>query len=376
MPEPIPHRPFSPGSSDGLPGDVGEGMGGSAAHPLAELLGEGLAPDHTRTSGQGVRLTLQHEILRAIFAEVLEFPVEIDDNFFEFGGNSLLATRLVERIYSTLGAEINITLLFEAPTVAALAARLNDSVQRSYYPVLLPLRRTGNRAPLFCTHPLSGVSWCFAPLLKNVPSDIPLYGLQARGLNGEDDLARSVPEMAADYITQIRAVESSDPCYLLGWSFGGLIAHEMAAQLEAAGSQVAGLVLMDVSLPKDTDELVLPEAGENTPPGDVANDLTRDILNYGIKLSDKEIVNTKRVILNSAKLRSEYTPGVFTGDTLFVMTEDEDAGDLESVDDWRPYLPGKISEFRIPCGHGEMIRPDMLMLIGDAIADWTGSRHQ
>src|ERR1700691_1561146 len=128
------------------------------------------------------------------------------DSFFDLGGHSLLATRLVNPVREVLGAELPVRAVFETPTAAALAARLDQPFMTDALGgLLLPIRPHGSNPPLFCILPAAGLSWCYTPLSRYVPADQRLYGLQARGLDGTSPPARSVREMAAEYAGQIRA---------------------------------------------------------------------------------------------------------------------------------------------------------------------------
>lgn len=178
----------------------------------------------------------REELLCSLFAEVLERPVpSVTSGFFELGGHSLLAVRLVRRIQETLGAKISVIDLFEAPSVAELADKLDEGTGTDPLGVLLPLRPRGDQPPVFCIHPGAGVSWSYARLAQYLPDDRPLYALQARGLAGGEPRPADVEEMAADYLGQIKSVQPDGPYHLLGWSFGGVVAHAIATRLQKQG---------------------------------------------------------------------------------------------------------------------------------------------
>ncbi|BBE09234.1 non-ribosomal peptide synthetase module [Mycoavidus cysteinexigens] len=154
---------------------------------------------------------------------------------------------MINRIRTTLGVEIALHMLFEAPTIAGLAQRLLklDGTQDDSFNVLLPIKPEGNQPPLFCVHPVAGLSWSYISLAQHLDADQPVYGLQACGLSGVAPLAETIDAMASDYIKHIRRIQPNEPYYLLGWSFGGNVVHSIATQLEQQGERVSLLALLD-----------------------------------------------------------------------------------------------------------------------------------
>ena len=201
-----------------------------------------------------------------IWEEVLGVePVGVRDRFFDLGGHSLVAARLMHRIERSFGRRLPLATLFESPTVEHLAGLLRRDAAAAAAPFspLVEIQPNGERPPFFCVHPSGGNVLCYAGLSRHLGPDQPFYGLQARGLGAGQSPHASIEEMARDYVAHLRAARPEGPYLIGGWSMGGVVAYEMARQLAAQGAEVALLALFDSALPSpdaraaDWDELSL-----------------------------------------------------------------------------------------------------------------------
>ncbi|WP_052055413.1 condensation domain-containing protein [Myxosarcina sp. GI1] len=173
----------------------------------------------------------------------------VTDNFFEVGGSSLLAFRLIAEIEQTFGKKLPLTTLIQAPTIEQLAEVLrqgSDPISSSW---LTPQKPDSSRLPFFCIAPAGNSGMGFAPIVLHLGDDQPFYVPQALGLEGETEPHNSVEDMAAHYIKEIRAIQPEGPYLLGGRCFGGIVAFEMALQLSRQGQKVALLALIDGALP-------------------------------------------------------------------------------------------------------------------------------
>ncbi|QRO01823.1 amino acid adenylation domain-containing protein [Archangium violaceum] len=206
-------------------------------------------PDlETGTAGQEVVTprNARERALVEIFESVLGIGgVGATSDFFQLGGHSMLALRLIARVESTFGVQLPLSTLFQTSTVEGLAVAVAASGGEQS--VLVPLGGQGDAPPLFFIHPVGGNVLSYRALVEGLTKGRRVYALQSHALTGGAADA-TVEEMAARYLREIRRVQPSGPYHLFGWSMGGVIAFEMARQLQEAGEPPGTLCLLDSTL--------------------------------------------------------------------------------------------------------------------------------
>ncbi|MFG2761621.1 alpha/beta fold hydrolase, partial [Streptomyces wuyuanensis] len=306
--------------------------------------------------------------------------------------HSLLATRLISRIRTTLDTEIGIRALFEAPTVAGLAELVDHGGTLDPFGALLPLRSGGDESPLFCVHPVFGLSWCYSGLIQHLPTSVPVFGLQARGMFDDEPLPTTLEEMARNYAKLIRSVQPSGPYRLLGWSYGGLIAHATAARLQREGEQVGLLAMLDAypsdgvpsAGPESKEELIaaLAEgAGYDLSSSEEPADLSVILRDYAERHMGSAVegldmaVDAARAdqvmstIHNNRSLGRASTPGTFEGDVLFFTASVDRHMTVAPAEAWAPYITGEVREHLVASNHVQMMQPAPIAQIGRVLRE-------
>nr|AEG64698.1 LpmD [Streptomyces viridochromogenes] len=348
------------------------------------------APEYSAGAASRPPLTPEERALCALFADILGIEqVGADDGFFELGGHSFLAARLVGRIREEMGGELPVRSVFDAPTPAALARLLTagasadvPATDRGATGALLPLRGRGSATPLFFLHPGGGFSWCYSGLVRQLPPDVPVYGIQARGLEGAGALPASLEDMAEDYLAVIRSVQPHGPYRLAGWSFGGLTAQALAVRLRAEGEEVGMLAILDSYPPgehTDTSDPVehevvasnLQAMGFTVDMDELIADQEgvlvrfREFLQAGNHpmahldhLETQDVLAIKDVYVNNVRIMRRFRPQFFDGDMLFVSAErkpEEHRETLLNVSLWQPLVGGSIEICPIDSDHGNLM---------------------
>jgi thioesterase domain-containing protein/acyl carrier protein len=176
-------------------------------------------------------------------------PISITDSFFDLGGHSLLAVRLVAQVRDKLKQTISLSALVQGASVESVASLLRQRTDLTPESPVVAIQPAGSKTPFFCIHPIGGNVFCYMELARLMGSDRPFYGIQATSLSGNGDLDTRIESMAAHYIEGVRTIQPEGPYLLGGWSFGGVVAFEMARQLKHQHRQVARVALLDTWAP-------------------------------------------------------------------------------------------------------------------------------
>jgi thioesterase domain-containing protein/acyl carrier protein len=183
-----------------------------------------------------------------IFERLFQQPtIGIRDDFFDLGGQSLTAARLLQEIEKEFKTKLDLSEVLLAPTVEKLALRLEKGLGATES-LIVPLQVSGPKVPLFCIHSGGGHVIAYRELVSCLEPSQPVFGVRAPELDGAQK-SLTVEELAEKYIAEIRGIQSHGPYQLCGMSFGGLVAYEMAMRLIAEGDKVAVLALFDTGNP-------------------------------------------------------------------------------------------------------------------------------
>ncbi|MCD2197596.1 amino acid adenylation domain-containing protein [Actinomycetospora endophytica] len=331
----------------------------------------------------------------AVWEDVLGVTgIGAGDNFFDLGGHSLLLARVQTRLQREIGHAVPVLDLFSHATVRDLATYLAAETTgggTEALGMLLPLRpidAATQAAPVFCFHPASGLSWPFAGLRKHLGEDVPLYGVQARGLDGSGDgsVPSSIEEMALEYLAAIRTVAPHGPYRFVGWSFGGVVAHTLATLLQEQGEQVELLAMLDSypaypwdRLADDHEQQALRSLLymshydlETLPPGPLDRaTVSALVAEHGgvlAELPDASIGQVMSTFVNSAVLQQRIAHRRFAGDVLFFTATVNPIDPGLSHADWAPYVDGTVRNHDVACEHKDMTQAGPLAVIGRLLA--------
>jgi thioesterase domain-containing protein len=299
--------------------------------------------------------------------------IDPERDFFDMGGSSLKAVLLIDQCAVSFGVDLPASTLFDRPaTIARMAAAIRQQHLQSNIFRLKAGSDTG-AVPLLLIHPVGGTIFCYADLISRLSGNCTVYGLQASGVQKTAErLPASLQQQATEYIRAFQDISGTPHCHLAGWSYGGVVAFEMAIQLAAMKHPAAGLTLLD------TRSSVLPMSGND--PAAIAQvaealglhltasktDFSRLPIDEAVaalrsqagsqSISEEFIRRMLAVIENNRMMRRRYSPGRLNGHLTLIRAELE-PGVSEEDYQWQQHVDGRVTSIPVPATHASIVRP-------------------
>jgi amino acid adenylation domain-containing protein len=330
----------------------------------------------------GPRDSLEHRIA-AVWEQVLGiYPIGVHEDFFDLGGHSLMAVRLISGIAKTTGITLPIAAMFQASTIEDQAEVLRSKDWQEKDSSLVIIQTGGTKPPLFCIHYYGGNVLIYRDLARLLARERTVYGLQALGLEGKTRPHTRIEEMAAHYIEEIRSVQPVGPYHLAGASMGGNIAYEMARQLKSMGEEVGVVALFDtVGIPKnsrpmhDRVQIHLMQLGRRTFQDKIGYLLERSRFRitrfiYGSYLLTGLPLPRFLWDLEHTTLQAfiNYRPGQFDGDVMLFRATHRAPGTTKSPYlGWDTIIGGKIKIVEVPGEHATILMEPGVRVVAKAL---------
>ncbi|MHC5597292.1 MAG: non-ribosomal peptide synthetase [Nostoc sp.] len=367
------------------------------------------APDSTRLDSENTYVAPRDQLefqLTKIWEEILGVqPIGVRDNFFKLGGHSILAVKLFWQIEKTFNKNLPLAILFQSGTVEALAKIIcqeKDMARnlvlvntldksKSSWSSLVEIQPNGSKPPFFCIHGLGGEVLCFRELALHLGLDQPFYGLQPQGLDGKHPCHTRLEDMAAYYIQEIQTLQPNGPYFLGGYSFGGVVAFEMARQLKEQGEQVGILVMLDscrlgYSWRASFLKRVFLHLNNIVQQGltylwqkvrrwsywrkqyleNRYNRYLQEVLD--LPLTDKHL---KMIDVNT-EIMSEYIFSPYFGEVILLRTEDENRDEAIGTQydpqfGWGDLVPGGLDIHYIPGSHFDLLKEPNVQVLAETL---------
>lgn len=312
------------------------------------------APDHVEPEND-----LEADICRLFGSLTGVDRVTVLDNFFFLGGHSLMVMRLASRLRTDYGHDLPIELVFDNPTPRALAKAITArGFTAAARRPLVPLRASGSLRPLFCVPPAAGLAQVYYRMLEEIDVRIPVYGLQAAGVVDAATAPGSIADMARGYVDALKTVQPRGPYHLMGWSFGGVVAHEMARLLEAEGDEVALLFLIDSYFSNVSADI----AGSRAALGAMLGGEADASRSGGDDMSEALLDRIAAAFEWSGRLLAEHTPHRVRAPLVFIRATDNLDADLRAS--LGAVTCGAIEIVQADAGHYSLFEPPHAAKIG------------
>ncbi|WP_161556924.1 non-ribosomal peptide synthetase [Paenibacillus amylolyticus] len=327
---------------------------------------------------------LQELKMTKIWEKILKVhPISVTTNFFSIGGHSLKAIQLLHEINAEFGTELRLASLLKEPTIASICALLGGEKQNLASSYLIQLQEGENRStsPLILIHPQGGGILHYFHLVNSLGTSECIYGIQAPGYESDEEPLDSIEEMAELYVTEIKRKIPTGPYKLIGWSFGGMVAYEMARMFEKMGEKIEFIGLFDVQ-PLDQSMNIYDEFTEQdaimyfatlfdldplqfdrTDSETALNlllDEARKREDWPVGMSSKQLKQKMNVLVAAGQAMRKYRYGNPINSDLqlfYVQEVSKHLHKLINPSHWKHRTKGTLSTFLVPGDHNTMALP-------------------
>ena len=226
----------------------------------------------------------------------------------------------------------------------------------------MEIQRGNSERPLFFVHPIGGNIFCYVDLARELGSEQSFYGLQSFGLAADDTPINDVSEMAARYLDAVRVVQPEGPYMLGGWSFGGLVAYEMAQQLQRAGQEVGLLALIDTH-PGTVLEI---ELDDEALLRQFKSDMNAMNGSEGAGLESDHLDRLFHVFRGNAHATVHYEPQPYEGRITYFRASDRlSEYPIDPIDEWRNLAGDGVEVHVAPGNHYTMLKEPAVLVLAD-----------
>ncbi|MCO5121671.1 MAG: thioesterase domain-containing protein, partial [Burkholderiaceae bacterium] len=354
--------------------------GGSTTTPESEPIGE------------------TDEKILALWRRLLDQPMlQVDDNFFDAGGHSLLALRMLGQVEREFGRMLRVAALLGAPTVREFSRLLRDDEPADHVGCAVTIQTGGPAAPLFFVSGYGGEIVMFRDLARELGQAQPLVVLDTTAFTAEEIAGLTLPDIATRMIIDMRRIQPHGPYHLSGFSLGGKYVYEMARQLRTAGESVALLALLDCDAPGYPPRRPMPQRiamhlrrmlGQGLEAnGRYVRDRLRwlasrfrqrDLFENARELAETDVAQAMSATAEAmlALWEAHEDPGSYDGDLLVIRARRPFRPSV--IDDdpqlgWSSLVSGTISVRDHDADHMSMLRPEHVRDLADILLEFLGT---
>ncbi|MEB5477845.1 thioesterase domain-containing protein [Acinetobacter pollinis] len=292
-----------------------------------------------------------------------------DTSFFELGGDSILTIMLIENIDKELNYQFNITSITSNSSINKMAKLISSESILETSTNLIPLQTKGNKNPFFGIHPLFGLIYPYINLAKELGKERPFYAFQSKGYNKNETSPDNIESLAEGYITEMKKLQPVGPYSIGGWSFGAVVAYEMAQQLRNTGDIVENVILIDLAtdsaekffqkvpktvLIKRFLEIVYAALISYDPSFKKGN-LFRNIIfrpKKTLLFISKILIPMTKIGYTNTQALKKYILKPYSGDITLIHTADPEFTSIDSIDlGWDTLVIGNLKAVKIEGAH-------------------------